>query len=129
MPMRPENQRTFDRHLYAGWLQTVTLLKRDDDQRQGTVTSYKVFNCRWSKIHKAGEPIQKDMSSSHSRRLHIPNIELDRIGIDHLNALDRFIDKQGRHWQAESNQTITKQLGEVHTHLDCLRVDPPIISG
>lgn len=129
MPINRKNQKTFHRHLYAGMNETVTLHKRGNDQRQGTVTKYLLFQCRWSKIYKAGEPLQADMSSAHSRRLHIPVIELERNGIAFINAADEFIDKEGRHWRPESKQTITVQLIQQHFCVDCVRCDPPNSGG
>ncbi len=122
MPLNERTTRTFHRTLYAGILQTVTLLKRDNDQQMGTVTSFKMFGCRWSKIFKSGEPIFKDILSSHPRTLHIPRIELDRIGIEFITPADRFVDKKNRVWQPESTTTITVKLFENHVCVDCLRV-------
>lgn len=125
MPMRPENQQRFHRTLYAGWNQTVTLLKRGDDQQQGTVRKVILFNCRWGQISKTGEPIAGDESSNHRRTLHIPVVEMLRVGVSYINAADRFVDRDGRYWQPESTTNIQTKLGEVHWCVDCLRVDPP----
>ena len=57
MPLRPETCRTFHRHLYAGWNETVRLLKRGDDQLAGMVTEYTLFDCRWARVFKTGQPI------------------------------------------------------------------------
>jgi hypothetical protein len=124
MPLNEKNTRTFHRTLYGGtgMLQTVTLLKRDDDQRQGNVTAYKLFQVRWSRIFKTGEPILGDMSSSHTRTVHLPRIELDRVGVAHINALDRFVDREGVTWQPESTTNITVKLFQNHICVVCLRV-------
>lgn len=45
MPLRKNNTRTFHRTLYAGELQTITLLKRGDDQQEGTVRKVILFDC------------------------------------------------------------------------------------
>jgi hypothetical protein len=125
VPLNRNNTRTFHRALYAGlgMLQAVTLLKRDDNQRQGTVTEYKLFQCRWTRITRLGQTIEGDIQSDNRRTLHIPRIEMDRIGISYFNPLDRFVDEKGRTWQPESPSTITIQLFENWTKIDCTRVD------
>ena len=125
MPLNKKNTRTFHRTLYGTILEPVTLLKRGNDQQQGTVTGMSLFNCRWSRIFKSGQTLQADMTSSHRRTLHIPVVELDRVGVAFLNALDRFVDVEGRYWQPESGNTITVKLIENHVCVECLRVDPP----
>ena len=127
MPLNKHNQRVFHRTLFAGILESVTLLKRGDDQQQGTVRSILLFQCRWGLITRTGETIQGGMLSDHRRTLHIPRVELDRcnVGVQYINPADRFIDEQGRHWQPESTTEIREKLFEVHVCVDCLRVDPP----
>lgn len=124
MPLNALNTRTFHRFVFAGILETIVILKRDDDQKEGTVRSAKVFDCRRSLIVKTGEPIQEDMTSDHRTTWHIPRIELDRAGVDHLNPADRIVDKEGRYWQPESTTVITEKMFSNHVDLDCLRVDP-----
>ena len=125
MPLNPRNTRTFHRCLYAGILETVTLLKRGDDQKQGTVRAVKLFQCRRRQIQKTGQTIQGDMVSDHTTEWMIPKIELDRVGVAYLNNLDRIVDKKNRHWQPESPTTITVRLFENYVSVACLRVDPP----
>lgn len=129
MPLGENNLKTFHRLLYSGkgMLQRVTLLKRDFDQRMGTVTSFLLFGCRWSRMWKTGQPIQEDMLSDHTREIHIPVIELSRVGVNikNINPADRFIDREGRYWQPESPQTITLQLLQTHLCVACVRIDPP----
>ena len=125
MPLNKVNQSTFHRKLYAGQLETVTLLKRGDDQSEGTVTAYVIFECRRSRIHKTGEPIQHDMVVGHTTVWHIPRIELDRIGVAYLSVLDRFVDQYNRFWQPESPQQLDIALFEDQLHVQCVRVDPP----
>jgi hypothetical protein len=125
MPLNKRNTRGFHRTLYAGMLESFTLLKRDDNQRQNVVTKYVIHQIRPSRIHKTGQTIQGDMSSDHRRTLHVPKVEMDRLGINHFNPLDRFIDKEDRWWQPESGTMITEQLFENHVCVHCLRVDPP----
>ena len=125
MPLNKQNTRTFHRALYGSILESVTLLKRDDDQKSGTVTSYLVHQCRRSMIFKMGEPVQGDMSANHRARWHFPRIELDRIGVDHLGVLDRIVDAKNRYWQPEADTMLTIKLMENHICCDCKRVDPP----
>lgn len=122
MPLNANTVGPFYRVLYAGILQTVCLLKRGDDQNEGVVTSYKLFDCRWSAFHKAGQPIKADLASSHNITLHIPTVELTRNGVYYINVLDRFVDKHGWYWQPESGQTITVKLFEMHNCINCLRI-------
>lgn len=125
MPLNPRNTRTFYRTLYAQEMETVTLLKRKDDMLQGTVTKYKVFNCRHSVYTKTGESIEGEATSEFRVTWHIPQVELDRIGISYLNPLDRIIDKKGRYWQPESGETLTRKLWEGHYCVGCVSINPP----
>lgn len=125
MPLRKENTRTFHRTLYAGQLETVELLKRDNDQREGVVTSYLIFNARRGQMVKTGEPIQGDMSSNHSTTWHIPASELERVGVEYINAADRFVDKDGWWWQPESTTSILVKLFTNWINVNCLRINPP----
>lgn len=113
-------------------IKSVTLLKSGIDQQQGTVTSYLLFDVRRSRMIKNGEPIQNDMTANHSTTFHIPRYELDRIGINDINAADRIVEtsdfsplNETRYWQPESTTSITVKLLENEVHVDCLRVDPP----
>lgn len=124
MPLNKNNTKTFYKGLYAGILERVTLLKRDDDQREGVVTSYKLCNCRWSSIEKYGEPIEGDMASVHTRTLTIYRKSLDAIGVNHINVLDRFIDVEGRYWQPESDNHINIKLFQNVIVVNCVMVDP-----
>lgn len=105
--------------------ETVTLLKRGDDQQAGTVTNYLLFDCRRSLITLTQEPLQGDMMANHRTIWHIPRIELDRVGVAHLHPIDRIVDQQNRYWQPESTTEVADKLFENHIDLQCLRVDPP----
>lgn len=129
MPLRKENTKHFHRGLYAGQLETITLLKRNDDMDASVVTAYKVFDCRWSSIDKSGQPIAGDEATNHFRTLHIPTIELSRIGVLHINVLDQFKDKEGRTWQPETNQKIEAKLWENHVCIFCRRCDGVKVHG
>lgn len=124
MPLTRDNCKFFQRTLYGpGILEKVTLLKRNDDMDASVVTSYLIFDIRWSRTIKSGQPIAGDELSNHYRTIHIPQLELDRVGVHHVNPLDRFVDKEGRTWQAESPQTITIQLLGNHICIECRRCD------
>lgn len=129
MPLNRNNTRTFHRTLYAGQLEMIRLLKRNDNQKQGTVTPYILFDCRRSIILKTGETIQGDMNSNHACTWHIPIIELERVGVHYLNPLDRIVQLEGTEtgwvWQPEATTLITTKLFGNHFCIDCLRTDPP----
>ena len=125
MPINRYNQRRFHQHLFAGMLETVTVLKRNDNQQQGTVRSLTLFQCRRDFIVKDGQTIQGDMNVGSRTVWHIPLIEMERTGINHWNPLDRIVDSENRYWQPEAPQTIDERLFSVHYCLSCLRVDPP----
>lgn len=129
MPLRRNNTRVFHRTLFAGQLETVRLLKRNDNQGQGIVTAYLVHQCRRSLIMKTGETIQGDMNSSHSCVWHIPYVEMERLGIHYLNPLDRIVqlegEEAGRVWHPEATTEITTKMFGNHIDVACLRVDPP----
>lgn len=129
MGLRAATVRTFHRTLYAGILESVTLLKRHDDQAQGTVDTHRLFQCRWSMIFKQGQTLGGEMLASHTRVLHIPRIELDRIGVHYINPTDRFIDKDGRTWQPESPTQIIEKLFEQHVCVQCKLVDGRDLHG
>lgn len=124
MPLRKELTTNFDRCLYGSILQKVILLKRGDDQQQGTVTTYTLFNIRWSELHKSGETIQGDMDANHTTTIHIPRIEMNRIGVWYFSPLDRFIDVAGAIWQPESPQQFANRLFTNHVHIDVRMVVP-----
>lgn len=129
MPMNPTNQRVFHRHLYAGWLETITLLKRNNDQQAGVVRALTLYECRHSIFSKSGEPIQGDMSSNQSTIWHIPRTELDRVGVAYINAADRIIDQDGNYWQPESTTNILVKLSKVHVCIFCLSINPPGVNA
>ncbi len=122
MPLNKRNTRTVHRTCFAGITETVTLLKRNDDQQQGTVRSIKLFRCRKGQIAKTGESILGDMAASHTATWHIPRSQLDLVGVAYLNSLDRIVDKQGRTWQPESTTGIDVKLFENEVDLACLLV-------
>ena len=127
MPLNARNQRSFHRKLLSGKLETIHLLKREDDQREGIVKCVKLFACWHGPITKTAEPIAGDMTADHSTTWHIPRQALKRVGVKWLNALDRIRDKHNRYWQPEATTLIIEKLAETHIDLYCLRVDPPNI--
>lgn len=139
MPLNHANTRTFHRRLYSGELITCILLKRGNDQAQGTVVSHALFETRRSSQVKRGEPIQDDMAAQHTTSWHIPVTELHRVGVQYLNALDRIVEDHGQgnavlspqdwhYWQPESGDTIHVKLFSNWVTFDALRVDPPDLS-
>lgn len=136
MVLRKANTRTQHRRLWAGKAKRITLLKRDDDQRQGTVRAITLFDCLPASngFTKTGEAIQGDMSSDVRRTWRIPAAELERNGVEYINALDRIVEATDdgggtlanpRYWQPEGTTSITVTMLENIVTIDCLRVDPP----
>lgn len=131
--LNKDTTKHFHKTLYAGkgYLQKITLLKRGDDQQQGTVRAITLYQCRRKKIHKSGEPIDGDETSDLRTVWQIPRIQLQRVGVAYISAADRFIDydspqRTPRYWQPESNTHITVQLFENMVNCECKSVDPPI---
>ena len=133
MPMNPKNTQHTYRTVFAGMTETVTLLKRGDDQAMGTITAYTLYKCRRSKIHKTGELIQGDMTANHRTIWHIPRVQLDKVGVKFLSAADRIVQTKGREkgwtWQPEATTMIDLKLLSNEFDLHCLRTDPPIVAG
>ncbi len=124
MPLNARNTRFFHRTLYASELQSISILKRGDDQREGEVTKYTLYQCRRSIITKTGEPIAGEMTSYHRVTWHIPTCELKRVGINYLNSADRIIDEdEGSIYQPESTTSITLKTFSNHQNIDCLRIE------
>jgi hypothetical protein len=124
MPLNKRNTRTRHRVLYGGQLESVTLLKRDDGHlRQNVVTTYTLFQCRWqSPLSRSGQNLDGDITSYNSRTLIVPQVELYRVGVKYVSALDRFVDEQERTWQPESNTDIDERLFLNYWKINCLRV-------
>lgn len=122
MPLNKHNSRTFHRSLFGGVLETVTLLKRDDDQREGTVKAIKLYECHRSRVQKTSEPISTSMTADNTTLWHIPVVELKRNGVNYLNVLDRIVDEKGRTWQPESPQNIDIKLFENYYDVKCVRL-------
>lgn len=128
MVIRRSNTTVFDRTLYAGETEKVRLYKRGDDQRQGTVVAYILFNCRHTHVAKDGETIENDTSSGMRTTWFIPLRELRRHGITYLNAADRIEQltgkEAGRQWIPESTTSITESLFGNMIVVDCLVYRP-----
>ena len=131
MPMNRRNTKVMHRRLMADIDLVVRLHKRGDDQRQGTVRALILYQCRRSRIGKTGETFQGDMVSDHRVVWHIPVVELNRVGVQYLNALDRIEEIRGpgavpgRFWQPEGSTDLDLKLFENYYDIYCLRVDPP----
>lgn len=124
MPMNRRNTQVYHRRLYAGQLETVHLLKRGDDQQEGVVVDYKLFQCRRGNLDKHGEPLQGDMAVGHICQWLLPCKELRRVGVNYLNVLDRIVDKFNMWWQPEAPQNLTLAIFDNYYVVNCVRVDP-----
>lgn len=123
MSLNKINTRRAYARQYRGQLQKITILKRDDDQREGVVRAITVFNCRRSSINKTGEQILGDMTSDHQVTWHIPTYELNRMGINYLNSLDRIVDPiDNVTYQPESTTNIDIKLFGNQYDIACLRI-------
>lgn len=119
MPITADNQRYMMRHLYAGQLENITLLKRGSDQ-DSTYVSYKLFGCRSSYKYRIGETSITDLDVGNNTIWHIPREQLDRVGVQYINHLDKIVDSQGRHWQPEANTAgMTIKLLNTHVCIAC----------
>lgn len=125
MPLNRYNTRHFHKYLYGpGILETVVLLKREDGMNAANVTRVTIYNCRWSAVTKRGQQLDGDVQSDHRRNLHLATSDLNRAGVLHINPLYRFIDKEGRYWQPESDDLIKVPLMLNHMCVPCQIMDP-----
>lgn len=133
MVLRKYSTRTSYRYMIGAIAKPIQLLKRNDDQQQGTVRSVVVYNCRRSDITKTGQTLAGDMVSDHRASWLIPMVELKRVGVNYLNPLDRIVEflddgrvpiDPHRWWQPEATTTINSKLFENWYEVFCLRVDP-----
>ena len=125
MPLRKNNTRDIHRKLFAGETETITLLKRDNDQREGVVRAIILRHCRRSIVYKQSQPIQGEMSAQEYATWHLASEDLRKAGVNYINVLDRIVDGQNRFWQPESNVPITVKLFENEVDIMTWRVDPP----
>lgn len=127
MPIDKYNQRDLHQHLYngIGMLQRIRLLKRGPDQQQGTVTAYILYNCRRSAITRQGQTLDGKLSSKSRVTWHIPQEQLDRIGVKYLTALDRIEDIEygTGTWQPEASDRVVEKLLATHNDVFCIGVD------
>ncbi len=119
MVLNRRTTRTFHRILYATELESVVIYKRKDDQKGGVIVAHRLFQIRWSRVFKQGQIIAGDMSTAEIKTLHIPVIEMERVGIPYINAADKFQDDQGRFWEPESDSPMRIQLFRNHHCIDC----------
>lgn len=123
MSLNRKTTRTFHRTLYAGILQSITVLKRGDNQQQGVVRAVRMHQCRQSKTFKRGQTLGAgELLSSHMVTWHIPVIEMERVGIEYFSPTDQIVEDDGKTWQPESTTQITIKLFANHWCLDCLRI-------
>jgi hypothetical protein len=101
----------------------VKLLKRGPDQQQGTVVAHILFNCRRSAITRKGQTLDGKLSSANSVIWHIPQEELDRVGVHYLTALDRIVDLDGGTgtWQPEAKDKVVEKLLRTHNDVHCIQ--------
>ena len=129
MVLKRNTTRTFHRRLYAGEMEKVKILKRNDDQQQGTVRALICYQARRSAIIKTGETYQGDMIGDHTTVWHIPFVEMQRLGINYFNPADRIVQLEGREkgntWMPEATTVIDVKLFGNHIDLACKRCDPP----
>lgn len=122
--MRRRNTQVFHRGLYRGQMETVILLKRGDDQQEGTVIQHTLFQVRRSNLSKSGEAIAFDVPASTAIQWLIPCTELRRVGVNYLNVLDRIVDKYQMWWEPESPQNIELAIFDNYYIVNAIRVDP-----
>lgn len=124
MPLNERNVRGFHRKLYAGINQKVRAIIRQDGMNASNTRTVVLYNCRWERISKRGQPQDGEASSDQRRTLHIPQSEMDRVGVIHINAMFIFIDREGRYWMPESDDTIEQKLMQQHWCVPCQRTNP-----
>lgn len=124
MPMRRINSHVFHRRLYSGQLQKITILKRNDDQAEGTVTRYELYQCRRGNLNKYGEAINLDVPAFETTQWLIPCVELRRVGINYLNVIDRIVDQFNMWWQPESGDPIDLNIFDQYYSILARRIDP-----
>lgn len=115
---------TLHRKTFIGVSEKIEILKRRDNQNQGTVHRVVIFRARHTSQRKSKQTIKGDMSADHRTTWMLPTRELKDAGISHINALDRIVDSKGRYWQPESTTTIELDALENMVKVECLRVDP-----
>lgn len=123
MPLNKYTTRIFHRRLYATEMESIRFLKSGDNQNQGTVVAYILYDCRRSQITKQGETLDGDMVSDHYTVWHIPRIELDRVGIPYINPTDQIEQVEGVEagtmWVNESTNMIDVKLFANHVCVAC----------
>ncbi len=133
--LRRETSRTSTRKVFGpGITETVTLLKRDDDQRQGVVRALTIYGARRSAIAKGGETIQGDNTVDHRTVWHLPLRRLQEVGVAYISALDRIVQtreglEKGWTWEPEGTTMIDVKLLGAEIDLACLRTDPTIVKS
>ncbi len=130
MPLTRRTLGQFQRKLMAGVSETITLIKRGNDQQMGTQVVHTIFNARRSRISKSGEQIAIDETVNHTTTWHIPLAELKRVGVTHINSADRIVQRKapeaGWTWQPEATTSIELKMFGEEIDISCLRTDPPM---
>ena len=92
-------------------LRTVTLTKRGNNQQQSTGVNHKLYGVRQKKQYYGGQNLNGDLTSNDYCIWQIPRTELDRVGVENINIVDRITDDAtGEIWQPESDDIIVNQL-------------------
>lgn len=129
MVLTRNNSQVFHRMLYAGQLEKILLYKGGDDQSEGQITVFWLFECRRGNLSKSGEALQGEMAVSHSVQWLIPCTELRRVGVNYLNVIDRIVDQFNAWYEPESAQDLTLSQFDNYYLVNCVRVDPPTSLG
>ena len=119
----PNTTRTFYRSLYRGMLRTVVLNKRGLNQQQSTGTNYTLYGIRQKRIYYGGQNVAGDMTTVDYCIWQIPRTELDRVGVQNLNIVDRITDvATNTVWQPESDDVLVNQLYENYINVPTKRL-------
>lgn len=106
-------------------LEPVTIYIRGDDQAEGTLTKYTIYNARRAVATKRGQAIFGEMSSDYHTTWHFSRYDLNLNGIKYINVLTMIVDSSNRWWQPESPDGITQKVDGGHVCVECVRIDPP----
>lgn len=124
MPLRRYNSQSIHRTIYSGETQTITLLKRENDLKEGTVVALTLYECFVDNPIKTGQPIESNETVNHKVLWIVPNSQLRRVGVNYINVIDRIVDNLGQFWQPESDQNIILSQFDNYTLVNCVRIDP-----
>jgi hypothetical protein len=131
MPLRANNTQNYHRCLYAGRMEPLKILKREDDLRESVITARIVYACWRSRYTRTKEPISHDVTAEHTTDWHIALSELQRVGINFLSSLDKLVQIEpqnlqelGWEWQPESDTNIDASVFGNTLKIRCKRQGP-----